>query len=719
MVRVALSVVSLCVAFLGILFVPPVRADQQEEVQVKDVVVSSTRLPDAPVDVRTLPAKVTVITADDIRKSGAKTVQEAIQWATGIVMYDQVGNSFQQTIDLRGFNGQPVQATSVFVDGMRMNEPDFNTVNFDLIPYETIERIEIIPGAAAIYGKNAMGGVINIITKRGSEKRQSTAETMFGSFGRQRYTINTNGPIGKQLDYYANFSRESEDGFRQQADARISRFFGKLGYRPTNDTDVTLSYTYVKDKIFQAGTLPISEVAIDRTRNFTPGDFSDSETNVLRLTGRQKLSMGFSLNVNGFYRKLNQELFTRSQPFCAVVFCPDLPASQNLVQTESRGGVVQLMHDSTSGSIRNSLVLGSELTRNDFGNRRNSVAGAFISNGVGSTDEDIAGLYAQDTLHLTSQLIVNAGVRYDRDQIAFTDNRNPLNSGTKVFSRTNPRAGLTYLATPDTSFYFNYAQGFRAPTFNELFALGQLFGSNANLKPVRSQNYEVGVKTKVSTWGEAAVTLFQTNVRNEILQVCGDPFACGATTFASNQNIEKSRRRGIETTFKARYNRYFDSVINYTFTEATIQSDLTLNPFFFDAFGGTPYVEQVKKGSSFPLVPKNRLSVTGNYHPAEGWTVSLIGLYVSTQFMLNDEQNTQPRVPGYFLLNSRISYEQPVPGGKLGGFLMLNNILDQKYSTSGIIAPNNLTGNGNVDRFVMPSPGLAIYGGLSYRFEGL
>ena len=60
------------------------------------------------VDARTLPAKVTIITADDIKKSGAKTEQETIQLATGIVMYDQIGNSFQQTIDLRGFNGQPV-----------------------------------------------------------------------------------------------------------------------------------------------------------------------------------------------------------------------------------------------------------------------------------------------------------------------------------------------------------------------------------------------------------------------------------------------------------------------------------------------------------------------------------------------------------------------------------------------------------------------------------
>ena len=229
-------ILSFCLPVPAALAQDVAMADQADIVETPEVVVSSTRLPGEPVDARTLPAKVTVITAEDIRRSGAKTVQEAIQWANGIVMYDDYGNAFQQTIDLRGFNGLPVPNTTVFVDGQRMNEPDFNTVNFDLIPYETIDRIEIIPGAAAIYGKNAMGGVINIITKRGTDHHQATGETVFGSFHRERYTLNASGPIGK-FDYYTNFSRETESGYRDESGARISRFFGKLGYRPTDHTD--------------------------------------------------------------------------------------------------------------------------------------------------------------------------------------------------------------------------------------------------------------------------------------------------------------------------------------------------------------------------------------------------------------------------------------------------------------------------------------------------
>src|SRR3972149_3417965 len=114
-------------------------------------------------------------------------IEHAHENQPGIVVFDQVGNSFQPTVDLRGFNAQPVPSISVFVDGVRVNQPDFNQTNFDLVPLEDVERIEILPGAAAPFGKNALSGVINIITKRGGAKPQITLETLQGGFDRERY----------------------------------------------------------------------------------------------------------------------------------------------------------------------------------------------------------------------------------------------------------------------------------------------------------------------------------------------------------------------------------------------------------------------------------------------------------------------------------------------------------------------------------------------------
>jgi outer membrane receptor protein involved in Fe transport len=264
---------------------------------------------------------------------------------------------------------------------------------------------------------------------------------------------------------------------------------------------------------------------------------------------------------------------------------------------------------------------------------------------------------------------------------------------------------VTYLITPATSVYFNYSQGFRVPTFQELFALGP-FGSNPNLRPVKTNNYEVGVRQSLGTWAEGAVSLFQIDTRDEIL------FTCNLCDFSfgdgQNRNVDKTRRRGIEGTLKARFNQYLDGILNYTYTEAQYRTAFNLAA-----------TRTVEVGDSLPQVPKHRLSLTANAHPIEGLTISLIGLYVSSQFYLNDENNVQPRVPGYFQLNSRIAYERAVPGGRLTGFLMVNNMLDQKYNTSGIIAANLLTGGGALERFVVPAPGIALYGGLSYQFEML
>ncbi|HET9961559.1 MAG TPA: TonB-dependent receptor [Nitrospiraceae bacterium] len=702
--RLRLSVLLCCVPVLM-----PLAATAQQDpmLETKEVVVSSTRLPDAPIEARELPAKVSVITSEDIKRTGAKTVQEAVQWSTGIVMYDQVGNNFQQTIDMRGFNGQPVPATAVFVDGQRMNEPDFNVVNFDLIPIESIERIEILPGNAAIYGKNALGGVVNIVTKRGAEKQQITGGVMYGSFHRERYNVTASGPIGK-FYYFATMSRETENGYRDfpgssartglcfycpQAPARISRLFGKVGYRPTESTDLAVSYTYVQDFLQQAGTLPLSLAAFNRRANFTPGDFDDKETNVLRFTGRQELPFGFVLNANAFYRHLAQDLFTVGQT----------SVSTSYNKTEQKGGTAQLTQESTPLGFRNMLVLGGEYTRNDFGNRLLGSFSGFPFSNLGSANQDSVGLYAQDTFHLTPQLILTGGARYDHDQIGFSDNITPTNDGARGFNRTTARGGVTYLITPATSVYFNYSQGFRVPTFQELFALGP-FGSNPNLRPVKTNNYEVGVRQSLGSWAEGAVSLFQIDTRDEIL------FTCNLCDFSfgdgQNRNVDKTRRRGIEGTLKARFNQYLDGILNYTYTEAQYRTAFNLAA-----------TRTVEVGDSLPQVPKHRLSLTANAHPIEGLTISLIGLYVSSQFYLNDENNVQPRVPGYFQLNSRIAYERAVPGGRLTGFLMVNNMLDQKYNTSGIIAANLLTGGGALERFVVPAPGIALDGWFSYQFE--
>ncbi len=668
------------------------------ELEIQEIVVTDTRLPSVEQEIYAVPSKVTIITAEDIKRSGAKTVQEALQDVTGIVWYDDVGNAYQQTIDLRGFNGQPVPNTSVFVDGVRVNEPDFNTVNFDLIPLQTIERIEVLPGPSAIYGKDALGGVINIITKRGAEESQVTGESAWGSFGRQRYNVNASGPLGK-LDYYGNFTREWEDGFRDASAASIWRFFGKVGARPTTTTDLDLSYTYVYDDLEQAGSLPISIAEVNPEANFTPGDKDQKLNHFVRSTARQTLPFDLLLTGNAYYRYVDQTLTNFGQT----------SFSQNKKDTRSWGGALQLTHEATPFEFRNTLVLGGEVTWNDFDN---NLFFDFFGFGSGttrtSTDETIAAAYIQDTLYLTPQVLLAGGLRADRDKIDFEDRSTPSNSGDKVFNRVTPRASVTYLITPTTSTSFSYSQGFRVPTNDELFALGP-FGSNPNLQAARSNNFELGLKTRVGPWGKLVVAVYQSEVRDEIF------FTCNLCDFSpgdgENRNLPKTRRRGFEVTATFTPTPYLETTIDYSFTEAQFRTDFNL--------GSGLNAERVESGDSLPLVPKNRLSATVAIKPMEGLRLSLTGLYVSTQFLQNDESNTRNRLPGYFVLNGRVAYTRRVPGGILSGFLNLNNMTDAEYFTSGIYAANVLTGGGLIEAFVVPAPSIAVFGGLSYQFESL
>jgi outer membrane receptor protein involved in Fe transport len=647
------------------------------------VVVTSTRLPGEQVSTYDIPVKVTVITAEQIRQSGAQTVQEAIQYETGVVLYDQNGNPFQSIVDLRGFSGQPFPATSVFVDGVRLNEPDTNVANFDLIPLESIERIEIIPGSSAIYGKNALGGVINIITKRGGDRRQATAETVFGSFHRERYAGNSSGPLGK-FDYATSFTRETENGYRDESDARISRYFGKLGFRPSDGMDLSVSYNYTKDRLLQAGIIPLDQIAINRQSNGTPGSFQDNELNLISLGGRQKLPGGLNLSVNGYYRHLGAEIFSVFTCLCGV--------SDQLTKTETKGGTAQLTYEIGGDRLANTLVVGTEITRNDLAAKS---AGTF-GGSQQSIDEDIFAFFAQNNLEIARTVIVTAGLRYDRDRYNFQNELDPSGGGSRTFIRTTPRGGVVYKLAPRTSFYFNYTEGFRPPNSNEQFALAP-FTSNLQLRPVKTRSYEVGSKSAISDWGEASVALFQTDVRDEIFFTCA---VCSFPGFdGQNRNISKSRRRGIEMTVHGNLFRKWTLSMNYSYIEAYFKS-----PFNLSA------TRVVEVGDSFPLVPKHRLGAIVQYRPTSAWILSVSGLYASTRFYNNDEANAFPRLPGYFLLSGRVSYDQPVPGGKLSFFLQGNNLLNTKYSSYGILSGAGV-------RNESPAPQFAVYFGISYRFE--
>ncbi|HVO91965.1 MAG TPA: TonB-dependent receptor [Terriglobales bacterium] len=689
------------VCFLSLLLVlfcfsAPIGA-QSPEPTLPPVFVNSTRLRDIEQPASQVPGKVIVVTAEDIQKLGARTVQEVLEYQTGVVVYDAVGNEFQKTVDLRGFNGQPVPATSVFVDGVRINEPDFNTINFDLVPIEDIDRIEILPGTATVFGRNALGGVINIATKRGRSDRPHVGFDLGGgSYGRQKYSFSTDGPLPiSNFDYYFGVTRELTNGFRDEFDprdagGRITRLLAKLGYRLGESTEATFAYTRVLDNLSQAGSLPGSFLRVDRNGNITPGDSSASNLHQLAFNLTQKLLSGFSAAVNSFFRHNDQESFVRG-----------LSSTSTLeTATLSGGSTVQLSHDGTIFGRKNLAGLGVEYGHNRFDSTSTSAficcAGTFVTEQL--TKENVAGIYFTDSLTLLDSLIFTAGFRYDWDRLDFTGKTDPTLSGAKQFTHFSPKSGLVYTPRQNLSLYFSYSEGMRVPTVQEIFALGP-FGSNLNLKEMTSRNFEIGVKGKPLEWAEASIAVYTMPVRDEILFIATDPL----DPFSGrNENIKKTLRRGIEMSLRARSATWIDGFINYTVTKATFEKD-----FFIPGINFIDPPRLVRKGDELPAVPRHRVGVGVNVRPLEGWILSLLGSYVSGQYQLRDEPNQAKQVADHFVLNSRVAYQWR----QWTAHVTLNNLTNRKYSTSGI-----LVGDPFNESFRVPAPGFNVFARLSFRY---
>ncbi len=660
------------------------------------VVVTSTRLRDVEQPASQVPGKVIVVTAEEIKNLGARNIQEVLEYQTGIVAHDAVGNEFQKTIDLRGFNGQPVTATSVFVDGVRINEPDFNTINFDSIPIDDVERIEILPGTATVFGRNALGGVINITTKRGRRDRPHFGfDIGGGSFGRQKYSFSTDGPLPlANFDYYFGATRELTNGFREEFNSRhagagITRLLAKLGYRLGENTDASLAYTRVLDSISQAGSLPASRLRVDRNDNLTPGDQSKTNLHQIAANLNQKLPMGFSLALNSFYRRNDIEIFNRG-----------LSSESTLATATRSGGVTaQASHDGVILGKKNLLTLGVEYSRNNFDSAND---GLFLPNFTFQnrrrTKENVAGVFITDSFHLFDSLVASAGLRYDWDKLNFTDEIDPTLSGVKTYSRVSPKGGLVYTPMKNLSMSFSYSEGVRMPTVDELFAQG-LFGSNPDLKAMKSRNYEIGAQARLQSWLDASVALFYTPVRDEIMFIAPDPLD---PFTGRNENIKRTLRRGMEISLKVRPDSWIDGFLNYTITKATFE-----NKFFVPGLNFFDPLRLVQKGDELPAVPRHRVGVGINLRPVDGLTVSLLGQYVSSQFQFRDEPNQSKQLANYFVLNSRVAYQWR----QWTAHVTVNNLTNQKYSTSGILVGGTFN-----ESFRVPAPGTNVFAGLSYRY---
>jgi iron complex outermembrane recepter protein len=697
--------------FVVLVATPALAQEAQPLARLPELRVVAPPFETGPLPRSWVPGRVEILTDAEIQSIRPSVLPDALERLPGVTLQNEQGNPFQPNLTLRGFSVSSVtglpQGLSVFLDGVRINEPTVEEVNFDLIPLEDAERVEVIRGPSVLFGRNTLGGAINIITRRGEEIREIVPEFAGGSFGRQQYRLRASGEA-RPLDYYVSLNQVMEDGYRDFTSARLSRAFVKIGVH-AGDTDATVSYQFSNNRIEQAGSLPQSVLREDRRANLTAGDFWSPELNFGIVNVRRSLGEHWTLSANAFVRSLDAQQFN-------VNLITENTRLHN--QTLSVGGALELTHRGKIAERDNVLIVGAEYTRSDAHSRTFEGATGAQRLTANLTDtEDAVGVFGQDSLMLArdlflkgSTLVVTVAGRWDGLRHDIDDLLGGPSGGVFSFNRFVPRAGVNLNLTDRLGFYASYAEGFRAPAFLELTCAGPgavCPGLQAGvapdppLKPVKTTTYEVGARARLLPWLDADISGYWTDVRDDIFSV-----SPSGTTGVFFQNVGRTRRQGVEVGLRGRLGKLLEGYLNYAYTRATFQDRADL------ATPLPPGVETVQPGDSLAMVPRHRINLGAAYHPWPWATLSLDVRYVGSQFLRGDEVNRQPALPGSWVAGLSASAKVK----RLEAFVRLNNVLNNRYETFGTFAVNALAAGQPVERFLTPAPPINFLAGLRYAF---
>ncbi len=260
-----------------------------------------------------IPGNVQSITAEEIKESKAMTMAELLNSRLQSVnVNDYQGNPFQMDITYRGFTAGPQigtpQGLSVFMDGIRVNEPFGDVVNWDLIPMNALAGIDVFPGSNPVFGLNTLGGAIAVRTKNGFDDPGTDIQVLGGSFGRKQVMLSTGGNNGRVGGFFA-LNRFEEDGWRNNSPSEVMQVFGKASLR-TDNLDLHGSITYAGNDLIGNGLVPKEMYDQDKESVFTSPDKTKNELLQYQIAGAFQVNDNFSITGQVYRRKSDRKAVT-------------------------------------------------------------------------------------------------------------------------------------------------------------------------------------------------------------------------------------------------------------------------------------------------------------------------------------------------------------------------------------------------------------------------
>jgi len=638
------------------------KSDKTDPITMQEVIVTATRYEEK---VSFIPTNVSVITDMDIANSTARDIPDLLRTQAGIHVSDISGNRRSYRVDLRGFGETAQSNTLVLVDGRRINQADLSGTDWALIPLDRVKKIEILWGGrgSVLYGDNASGGVINIITKEGDQFKAG-AGVSGGSYDTFKGNAHASGSQGN-LSYAVSGSYLSSDGYRDNSDTEAKDLGANLGYFFNDRFKLTLSGGYHQDDMGMPGALTESELesGISREDTTSPDDFSDIEDYYVKVKPEIFFLEDSLFQMDLSFRK-RESLFFFS--FTGGTFEGDTKIDTVAVSP-------QIILKEKIFGYANRLTVGF-----DFTNAEEDIFNISIFQGVPTIgrftlEKENYGYYIHDEFFPLDNLAVSGGYRHDRVEYKF----DPSTPDKKTFDEDLYTAGISYNFYGNSHLYAGFSRSFRYPVIDELFSFFRNT-IDTDLVPQTSDDFELGIRHHFTKSLYAKVNVFRIDTEDEIF--------FNPTTF-SNENLDgDTRRDGIEISL----GKTFENITikgGYTFTDAEIRDGQF-------------------SGNEVPNVPEHKIALDSVFFLGKGFTLAVNGTYVGEKRFESDFSNSFSYQDDYFLLNAKIKYNWK----KWELSLDLNNLLDQEYSEYGVL------GGSPTQRAFFPSPGINFLLGLSVSY---
>ncbi len=606
---------------------------------------------------RDVPQSITVVTQQAIKDQGMQSMADVVRYMPGIGMAQGEGN--RETPVFRGNSS----TSDFFIDGMRDDVQYFR----DLY---NIDRVEALKGPnGMIFGRGGSGGVINRVSKEAGWDLAREVTLQAGSHDHKRVVIDLNQPINDAVSFRLNAMHEKSDSYRNGVWVKRAGINPTLTMRPDNKTKITVGAEYFADDRIADRGIPSSgsrPVVADDSTFFGDPQRSPTGATVKALNALFERDLGNGMTIRNRtrfadYDKFYQNVYASGPATAAGTV--QLGAYNNATARENLFNQTDLIFSLDTGAVKHQLLAGVELGRQETTNFRTegffnnttlsttvpvnnpgTAAPITFRQNASSADNcgkaNVAGVYLQDQIKFSPQWEAIVGLRYDKFDMDFHNNRN----GT-VFSTSDnllsPRAGLIYKPFQAMSLYANYSMSY-VPRAGE--QLSSLTLANQALDPEEFKNIEIGAKWDLRPDLALTAAVYQLDQKNA---TATGPVA-GTLVLVDGQ-----RTRGVEL---------------------GLSGQLTNS---WSVMGGYAYQNgETNVGATLAQVPKHTFSLWNRYDFTPAWGA---GLGVSSRSDMYASTSNAVRLPGFARMDAAVFFKI---SRNLKAQLNVENLLGRDYYVS-------------------------------------